>query len=101
MLLMSCSGLSRAFDRGALFEDLGFELSRGERVGLVGPNGVGKTTLHAHSRPDRTPRRGRRAPARRRPAHASRTARRISRRAALCSRKPGRHSTNFCTPRKK
>ncbi|MCC6417756.1 MAG: ABC-F family ATP-binding cassette domain-containing protein [Gemmataceae bacterium] len=45
MLLLSCSRLSRGFDEGPLFEDLGFELYSGERVGLVGPNGVGKTTL--------------------------------------------------------
>src|SRR5437588_9708838 len=45
MLLLSCSGLVRGFDEGPLFEDLGFELNSGERVGLVGPNGVGKTTL--------------------------------------------------------
>src|SRR5580700_10196687 len=45
MLLMSCTGLARAFDRGPLFENLGFELFHGERVGLVGPNGAGKTTL--------------------------------------------------------
>jgi ATP-binding cassette, subfamily F, member 3 len=45
MLLFSCRGLSRAFDRGALFDDLGFELFSGERVGFVGPNGAGKTTL--------------------------------------------------------
>src|SRR5215218_10741038 len=45
MLLMSCSGLSRSFDRGPLFDDLSFELYHGERVGFVGPNGAGKTTL--------------------------------------------------------
>src|SRR5439155_408278 len=45
MLLLSCAGLKRGFDEGPLFEDLGFELFSGERVGLVGPNGVGKTTL--------------------------------------------------------
>src|SRR5207237_9111172 len=45
MLLLSCARLSRGFDEGPLFEDLGFELYNGERVGLVGPNGVGKTTL--------------------------------------------------------
>src|SRR5262245_28091700 len=45
MLLLSCSRLARGFDEGPLFTDLGFELHAGDRVGLVGPNGVGKTTL--------------------------------------------------------
>ncbi|MGE3804256.1 MAG: ABC-F family ATP-binding cassette domain-containing protein [Gemmataceae bacterium] len=45
MLLLSCSGLSRGFDEGPLFEQIGFEIRAGERIGLVGPNGVGKTTL--------------------------------------------------------
>jgi ATP-binding cassette subfamily F protein 3 len=45
MLLLSCTQLSRGFDAAPLFEDLGFELFSGERVGLVGPNGIGKTTL--------------------------------------------------------
>src|SRR5262245_3305896 len=45
MLLLSCNGLSRGFDRGPLFQNVAFELHAGERIGLVGPNGVGKTTL--------------------------------------------------------
>jgi ATP-binding cassette subfamily F protein 3 len=45
MLLLSCEGLERGFDEGPLFRNVGFELHAGERVGLVGPNGVGKSTL--------------------------------------------------------
>jgi ATP-binding cassette subfamily F protein 3 len=45
MLLLSCNRLTRGFDEGPLFREVGFELFAGERVGLVGPNGVGKTTL--------------------------------------------------------
>ncbi|MSR51968.1 MAG: ABC transporter ATP-binding protein [Gemmataceae bacterium] len=45
MLLLSCSRLTRAFDRGPLFDDVSLELFHGERVGFVGPNGSGKTTL--------------------------------------------------------
>ena len=45
MLLLSCTQLSRGFDAEPLFEEISFELYSGQRVGLVGPNGVGKTTL--------------------------------------------------------
>lgn len=44
-MLLSCQDIARGFDRDPLFTNLGFELYGGERVGLVGPNGVGKTTL--------------------------------------------------------
>jgi ATP-binding cassette subfamily F protein 3 len=45
MLLLSCSDLSRGFDEGPLFTEVGFEIFAGDRIGLVGPNGIGKTTL--------------------------------------------------------
>lgn len=45
MLLLSGNGLSRSFGDRTLFEEISFELFHGDRVGLVGPNGVGKTTL--------------------------------------------------------
>ncbi len=45
MLLLSCTDLERGFDEGPLFRNVGFELFAGDRVGLVGPNGIGKTTL--------------------------------------------------------
>ena len=44
-LLLSATELSRGFDRGPLFEHLHLEVFSGERIGLVGPNGCGKTTL--------------------------------------------------------
>lgn len=45
MLLLSCTDLSRGFDEGPLFTGVGFEIFAGDRIGLVGPNGIGKTTL--------------------------------------------------------
>ncbi|KGG81236.1 thiamine ABC transporter substrate-binding protein [Caloranaerobacter azorensis H53214] len=37
--------LSMNFDDFNLFKDLCFSIYRGEKVGLIGPNGIGKTTL--------------------------------------------------------
>ena len=37
--------LAQRFDDLTLFENLEFQILRGEKVGIVGPNGTGKTTL--------------------------------------------------------
>jgi len=37
--------VSRQFGRQILFQDLSWQIAKDARVGLVGPNGVGKTTL--------------------------------------------------------
>jgi len=44
-LLLSCQSISKAYGAAALFEQLSFGLFEGDRVGLVGPNGGGKSTL--------------------------------------------------------
>ena len=37
--------LAKGFDEGPLFKKLGLQIEAGERVAIIGPNGVGKTTL--------------------------------------------------------
>jgi ATPase subunit of ABC transporter with duplicated ATPase domains len=43
--MISVSNLSRSFGDRVLFEDAAFQLNPGERYGIVGANGCGKTTL--------------------------------------------------------
>ncbi|MEL7058062.1 MAG: ABC-F family ATP-binding cassette domain-containing protein, partial [Pseudomonadota bacterium] len=38
-------GLSKRYGELIIVEDLDFKILRGDRVGLIGPNGVGKTTM--------------------------------------------------------
>jgi ATP-binding cassette, subfamily F, member 3 len=45
MSLVNASGLSLAFGPDVLFEDASFSLGPHDRVGLIGPNGTGKSTL--------------------------------------------------------
>jgi len=43
--VLSVEALSKAFDSQLLFENVSFELKRGEHVAVIGDNGTGKTTL--------------------------------------------------------
>ena len=45
MILLSAKDLGRHIAGDPIFQGLDFDLRTGQRVGLVGPNGVGKTTL--------------------------------------------------------
>ncbi len=44
-MVIRCEGASKGYDGVTLIRDLNFEMTRGEKVGIIGPNGVGKTTL--------------------------------------------------------
>ena len=43
--MLTAHHLSKSFNQQTLFENVTFSLNPGERMGLVGPNGCGKTTL--------------------------------------------------------
>lgn len=43
--VMAVDSLSKSFEDKQLFENVSFNIYKGDKVGLIGPNGVGKTTL--------------------------------------------------------
>ncbi|WP_300376108.1 ABC-F family ATP-binding cassette domain-containing protein [Henriciella sp.] len=43
--VLEAFGLSKAFDGLVIAKDLSLRILKGDRIGIVGPNGVGKTTL--------------------------------------------------------
>ncbi len=44
-MVVRCQHAKKGFDGVVLINNLDFEMTRGQRVGIIGPNGVGKTTL--------------------------------------------------------
>ncbi len=44
-MAVEVQGLSKSYDEGPLFENLSFAIEAGSRVAIIGPNGIGKTTL--------------------------------------------------------
>jgi len=44
-LAVEVRGLGKGFDEGPLFENLDLTIEAGARVAIIGPNGIGKTTL--------------------------------------------------------
>ncbi|GAB4152472.1 MAG: ABC-F family ATP-binding cassette domain-containing protein [Planctomycetaceae bacterium] len=45
MILLTAKSLTRQFDVDPVFRNIGFTIHSGEKIGLVGRNGTGKTTL--------------------------------------------------------
>ncbi len=45
MTLLAGENITKQFQNQELFEDLSFSVVNNDRIGLVGPNGIGKTTL--------------------------------------------------------
>jgi len=44
-MFLRIEGISKSFENGAVLKDVSFDVERGSVVSLIGPSGVGKTTL--------------------------------------------------------
>lgn len=44
-MILSVNSLSMAFGENLLFDDITFSVEAGDKIGIIGPNGCGKTTL--------------------------------------------------------
>jgi len=44
-IVLTAESLTKRYDDLTLFEDIDLSIARGDRIGIIGPNGVGKSTL--------------------------------------------------------
>ena len=44
-VIVKCKDISKAYDNKVLFNKSSFYIKQGEKIGVYGPNGCGKTTL--------------------------------------------------------
>ena len=45
MIILSCNNLNKSFGVDSILENVSFTINEGDKVGIVGVNGTGKTTL--------------------------------------------------------
>ena len=45
MIILSCNNLNKSFGVDSILEDISFTINEGDKVGIIGVNGTGKTTL--------------------------------------------------------
>lgn len=45
MIILSCNNINKSFGVESILEDISFSVNEGDKIGIVGVNGTGKTTL--------------------------------------------------------
>lgn len=45
MIMLSCNKVSKTFGVETILENISFSVNEGDKIGIVGVNGTGKTTL--------------------------------------------------------
>lgn len=43
--VLEIEGINKAYDDNAVLKDISFKVEKGDKIALIGPNGIGKTTL--------------------------------------------------------